>query len=231
MSPWRSSTRARRPFSRFARATESMALRCVETHRPLRARPRAAPACGPVCRLPRSTSARSGSSPSACRIAASETTSAGACILAKPVPVPAPSRGEIGLRRLGARRAHGGEPLAVRPTAGYWRRRRRARRGAGAAASRRRPRSARRKNAHAPSRWRSTRPASTRSFRWREMRGCDWPEDVGEIRDRELPPGPAATGCARRVLLPRGAERGRGRRAASASDRAHLRLTQNEDYG
>ena len=35
------------------------------------------------------------------------------------------------------------------------------------------PASARRKNAQAPSRKRSTRPASARSFRWREMRGCD----------------------------------------------------------
>ena len=39
-----------------------------------------------------------------------------------------------------------------------------------------RPRSsARRKKAQAPSRCRSTSPASTRSLRWREMRGCDWP--------------------------------------------------------
>ena len=36
-------------------------------------------------------------------------------------------------------------------------------------------RSARRKNAQAPSRWRSASPASTSSFRWRETRGCDWP--------------------------------------------------------
>ena len=31
------------------------------------------------------------------------------------------------------------------------------------------------KNAQAPSRWRSTSPASTSSFRWRDTRGCDWP--------------------------------------------------------
>ena len=36
------------------------------------------------------------------------------------------------------------------------------------------PRSRKRKNAHEPSRKRSTRPASARRRRWRESRGCDW---------------------------------------------------------
>ena len=36
------------------------------------------------------------------------------------------------------------------------------------------PRSPRRKNAHDPSRKRSTSPASAKSRRWRERRGCDW---------------------------------------------------------
>ena len=79
---------------------------------------------------------------------------------------------EIILRRGGARGAHRGEPLAV---AGDDRDRSdRAGRSSARAMSAAPPGSPRRKNAHDPSRWRSTRPASASSRRWRERRGCDW---------------------------------------------------------
>ena len=78
---------------------------------------------------------------------------------------------EIVLRGGGARGAHRGEPLAVARDHRVLRDR--AARSASRASSALPPPSASRKNAQAPSRKRSTSPASTSSLRWREMRGCD----------------------------------------------------------
>ena len=116
---------------------------------------------------------------------------------------------EISLRGLGARGAHGGEPLAVARDGRIGRiepREQRARR-----ARRRAPCSARRKKAQAPSRKRSTRPASASSLRWREMRGCDWPRmsvrsetvssaSASSARMRSRVSSPAALSAALRSL-------------------------------
>ena len=120
--------------------------------------------------VPRSSSERNGRSASASRIAAS-TASSATCSLRMRSHCGG-VRAEIILRGGGARvraprRAGRGR---ARPSD----RSGRAARSARARTRRCAPRSARRKNAQAPSRKRSTRPASTKSLRWREMRGCDW---------------------------------------------------------
>ena len=71
------------------------------------------------------------------------------------------------------------------------------------------PRSARRKNAQAPSRKRSTSPASTSSLRWREMRGCDCRRICGEIGHGQFGLGQQHQDAQPRVLagrLERGVE-------------------------
>ena len=78
--------------------------------------------------------------------------------------------GEIGGGLLAPRLARDFEPRAVGCSVGSSGARRPMRSRASAP-----PASASRKNAQAPSRWRSASPASTSSLRWRETRGCDWP--------------------------------------------------------
>ena len=79
--------------------------------------------------------------------------------------------------------------------------------------------SARRKNAQAPSRWRSASPASTRSFKWRDTRGCDWPRmatssltvssaSSSRQRMRSRVSSPAASSPASRVGKEAGSDRG-----------------------
>ncbi len=79
---------------------------------------------------------------------------------------------EIGLRRGRARGAHHRSAVRgrARPTGSSGASRASKARMTSAPA----PCSAMRKKAQEPSRKRSTRPASLSSFRWREMRGCDW---------------------------------------------------------
>ena len=113
-------------------------------------------------------------SSAAARIAAS-TSASGAC---RP-PCLVPDRrmfGEILSAR--ARRGRRGSPSGARG-----RRRARDRRGSSRARTARAsaaaaPFSGAWKKAQAPSRRRSTRPASSRSLRWRDTRGCDWPRIV-----------------------------------------------------
>ena len=68
------------------------------------------------------------------------------------------------------------------------------------------PCSASRKNAQAPSRRRSTRPASASSLRWREMRGCDWRRM--SVRSETVSSASASSARRRsRVVLAGGLER------------------------
>ena len=157
---------------RRGRGARAPAPACRATDRG-RARARAAGRTARACvrcRCRDRASERNGLPASAARIAAS-TASSATCSLR----MRSHSRGvaaEIGLRRGGARGAHGGEPLAVARDGRVGRHR--AGRSASRASSALPPRSPRRKKAQEPSRKRSTRPASTSSRRWREMRGCDW---------------------------------------------------------
>ena len=120
--------------------------------------------------VPRSSSERIGLSASAARIAVFDG-GVGDVQLADAVPFGGVAA-EIILRGGGAR---GRAPRrAARGRARWPDRRDRAARCSARAMSATPPRSARRKNAHEPSRKRSTRPASASSRRWRERRGCDW---------------------------------------------------------
>ena len=160
---WRSPARSSR-----ARASDSMSS---DMSRP---RPRSiegpnSSSIRPVP-VPRSSSERTSVPARAARIASS-TACIGDVQLADAVPLGGVA-GEIGLRRRGARRTNRGEPLAVAQQ--HRRRPNRAGRSGRARVPPHRRCSPSRKNAHEPSRNRSTSPASASSRRCREMRGCDW---------------------------------------------------------